>query len=69
MMPNVSRHPRIIKEIADSSLITCGFTKRAIISDPISTSRKDVQIKAVAEPRATHKTYRGFAPARSKVVI
>lgn len=67
--PNINKIPKIEKIKADIKLIVSDLKNRAIICDPIITSKKEVQISAVADPRATQKTYNGFDPASSKVVI
>jgi hypothetical protein len=59
----------MINMIAEIKVMVWGLRKRAMICEPIITSRKEQQISAVAEPRATQKTYRGLAPANNNVVI
>lgn len=55
--------------IPETSRRTAGLMHRAMTVDPMSTSRREVQARAVAEPSPTQKTCAGFAPASRSVVI
>ena len=46
--------------------MVAGLIKRAIISEPMITPGRKAQIKAPADPKATHSTYSGFAPCQQK---
>ncbi len=63
------RIPRIKKTTLEIILMVSGLRKRTITWEPMMTSRNDAVIKAVAEPRPTQRTYRGFSPASNKVLI
>jgi len=67
--PNINKIPKMEKVKADNILTVSALKNRAIICDPIITSKKDVHIKAVIDPKATQKTYKGFDPAISIVLI
>jgi len=67
--PQSNNIPRTIKAIAETMPMIWGFMIRAISCDPIMISMNEQQIRAVADPRATHRTYSGFSLARSNVVI
>jgi len=67
--PNINRIPTTVKAVAEIRFIVLGLKKRAIIWDPIITSKNEVQTKAVADPKATQKIYVGLDPASSRVVI